>query len=71
MGFAIPIDIWLRNDLKDWAESLLNEKKIKEDGIFNSNEIKEIWNIHQSGKKGLQSELWNILIFQSWKEQWL
>ena len=71
MGFAMPIDIWLRNDLKDWAESLLNEKKIKEDGIFNSNEIKEIWNIHQSGKKGLQSELWNILIFQSWKEQWL
>ncbi|MEN9349450.1 MAG: hypothetical protein RL372_428 [Bacteroidota bacterium] len=71
MGFAIPIDIWLKNELKDWAESLLNEKRIKEDGIFNSNEIKEIWNNHQSGEKGLQSELWNILIFQSWKEQWL
>ena len=69
MGFGIPIDSWLRGPLVDWAKSLLNEKKINERGILNFNEVKKIWNLHLSGKYNLQHELWNILMFQAWEDE--
>ena len=69
MGFGIPIDTWLRGPLIGWAEELLNEKKINEKGILNYKEVKKVWDKHQSGKYNLQHELWNILMFQAWEEE--
>ena len=66
MGFGIPIGSWLRGPLKDWAEELLNEKRMKNEGFFNSNLIREKWEEHQSGKKNWQYHLWIVLMFQSW-----
>ena len=68
MGFGIPIDVWLRGPLRDWAENLLNEKKIKQDNYFNAKLIKNKWNDHISGKRNWQYHLWDILMFQAWKE---
>ena len=66
MGFAVPIDAWLRGPLREWAESLLNEKSLQQDGYFNSDLIRSKWNEHLSGKKNWQNHLWNVLMFQSW-----
>jgi len=66
MGFGVPIENWLRGPIKDWAENLLNEKKLKQDGIFNSKIIRDKWQDHLSGKKNWHHDLWNILMFQSW-----
>ena len=66
MGFAIPIDSWLRGELKDWAENLLNEKKLEQQGYFNSKLIRKKWIEHLSGKKNWQSDLWDVLMFQAW-----
>lgn len=68
MGFGVPIDSWLRGPLKDWAENLLNEKKLRQEGYFNEKLIKDKWIEHQSGKKNWQYQLWDILMFQSWLE---
>jgi asparagine synthase (glutamine-hydrolysing) len=68
MGFAIPLDDWLRNDLRDWASSLLNEEKIVRDGYLNPNIITKIWEEHLSKKYNWGSRLWNILVFQMWIE---
>lgn len=66
MGFAAPIDTWLRGPLKDWAESLLNETKLRQEGYLNADIIRKKWNEHLSGKKNWQYHLWNILMFQAW-----
>ena len=66
MGFAAPIDTWLRGPLKDWAESLLNETRLRQEGYFNSDIIRNKWDEHLSGKKNWQHHLWNVLMFQSW-----
>ena len=69
MGFGVPIDNWLRGELRDWAESLLNETRLKNEGYFDHNYIKKIWNEHLFEKKNWQHQLWDILMFQSWLDK--
>ena len=68
MGFAVPIDSWLRGPLRDWAESLLEEKKLAEDQYLDPVPIRKKWAEHLSGKKNWQYHLWTILMFQAWRE---
>jgi len=66
MGFSIPIGIWLRGPLRDWAEGLLNSDRLKKEGYLNADLVQEKWNEHLSGKRDWQNLLWNILMFQAW-----
>jgi asparagine synthase (glutamine-hydrolysing) len=66
MGFGMPIDEWLRGDLRDWAESLLNRDRLVRDGYFNPDPILEKWHEHLSCRRNWAHQLWNILIFQMW-----
>jgi asparagine synthase (glutamine-hydrolysing) len=68
MGFGVPISSWLRGPLKDWAESILSEEKIKNAGLLNYEIIKKKWDEHQSGKRNWQYHLWDVLMFQAWYE---
>ena len=64
-GFAIPIDQWFRNELKHLAyESLFRAN----DGIFDVNFLKKIWQQHQSGHYDRSAHLWSILMFRRWQE---
>ena len=71
MGFGIPLDAWLRGPLRDWAEDLLDEKKIKRDGFLNPEPIKKLWREHLSGRRNWQYLLWDVLMFQDWKQRWM
>jgi len=68
MGFAVPIDSWLRGPLKDWAEALLNESRLKKEGYLNPEPIRKKWMEHLSGQNNWEYYLWDILMFESWLE---
>lgn len=66
MGFAAPIDPWLRGPLRPWAEELLSERRLAKDGLLNVNRIRMHWRQHLSGERNWQDFLWNVLVFQDW-----
>ena len=65
-GFSVPIHEWLRGPLHDWADALLAEKQLRDDGLFDPGAVRAAWQQHLSGRRNLQHELWSILMFQAW-----
>ncbi|HVB99765.1 MAG TPA: XrtA/PEP-CTERM system amidotransferase [Candidatus Dormibacteraeota bacterium] len=63
-GFSIPIDRWLRQDLREGAHDALFGI---EDGILNPSFLKTIWEQHQSGRCDRSAELWAVLMFRKWQ----
>ncbi len=68
-GFGVPIDAWLKGPLRGWAESLLAEQRLKDEGFFNPKPILQKWQEHLTGKRNWQYHLWDILMFEAWLEE--
>ena len=65
-GFAVPIGRWLRKELRDWGEALLEPGALRQQGYFNVEAVRGRWRQHLSGKQNWEHQLWSILMFQAW-----
>lgn len=66
MGFGVPINRWLRNELKDWAEALLEPAFMQNEGYLKPEPIQRLWKEHLSGTRNHHYALWPVLMFQAW-----
>jgi asparagine synthase (glutamine-hydrolysing) len=69
MGFGAPVESWLRGPLREWAETLLGEKRLNREGYLNAAPIRRRLTEHMSGARNWQHSLWAALMFQSWLER--
>lgn len=68
-GFSVPLASWLRGPLKDWAEELLSESRLRNEGYLEVTPIRTRWEEHLSGARNWQEDLWAVLMFQQWLER--
>lgn len=69
-GFAMPVGNWLRGPLKDWAEDLLDEKALREDGLLDAGRIRKTWQAHLDGQGNHGEALWVVLMLRAWQKRW-
>jgi len=65
-GFAIPVSQWLRKELRDWAETLLDERRMRQEGYWDVTPIRQAWTDHLEGRQDYSFQLWGVLMFQAW-----
>ena len=70
MGFGLPIGPWLRGALAPWAEHLLDERRLRDQGLLDPVPIRRAWDLHRTGRRDLGYELWDVLVLQSWIDRW-
>jgi asparagine synthase (glutamine-hydrolysing) len=68
-GFGAPIGGWLQGPLRDWAEALLDQQRLRRDGYFEPTIISALWQQFRAGNTGLHKRLWSVLMFQSWLDE--
>jgi asparagine synthase (glutamine-hydrolysing) len=68
-GFSIPLAAWLRGPLRDWAEALLSEQRLRSEGYFDVKTIRMAWHAHLDGRVDHSARLWGVLMFQAWIEE--
>ncbi len=67
-GFSVPLAVWLRGPLRDWAAALLDPARLRQQGLFHAEPIVRKWQEHQAGKRDWSTHLWSILMTQAWLE---
>jgi len=70
-GFSIPIKHWLREELRDLMQDHLSEKRIKEAGFFSPEPVRRMMAAHLAGRKNYSHQLWALLVFEIWRENYL
>lgn len=70
-GFGVPIGDWLETSLKTEFESFLNEKLVKEQGLFEYEYISDIWKAHVTHQQDNYSKLWSYYVFQVWYRKYI
>jgi asparagine synthase (glutamine-hydrolysing) len=70
MGFGIPLGEWLRGPLRDWAETFLNERRLREASLLDVERVRQYWRDHLDGRHNWQYLIWDVLMLETWRERW-
>jgi asparagine synthase (glutamine-hydrolysing) len=71
MGFAIPVQKWLSQELKDLVMEYLSEKALNEHGLFKVAYVHRMLDLFISGRTDLYLKIWYLLMFQMWYKRWM
>lgn len=65
-GFGVPVDSWLKEELKDEISKMLSKDFIERQNIFNYDTVNKLLVEHLNGKENHKGKLWNLFVFQKW-----
>jgi asparagine synthase (glutamine-hydrolysing) len=69
-GFGIPLDRWLRTDLRGLVNEYLADERIRSAGLMDWKIIRQLLANFDRGDSDLAPPLWFVLAFEMWREQW-
>ena len=68
MGFGAPVEVWLTNELRDWAEALMSREALASHGLLNVDACRQLWENFAYRGRGWNRVIWNLLMFQAWHQ---
>jgi len=73
-GFSLPAAGWIVGPLRDWAEALISEDRLRAEGFFKPDAVRAAWkSLCKPGSTDIEMPffgMWSILSFQSWLDNW-
>ena len=66
MGFSAPVELWVKEGLRDWAEALLSREALAAHGLLNVGACRRLWEGYTRQGRGWDRMIWNLLMFQAW-----
>jgi len=70
MGFGVPIEQWMRKELRPWCEDLLDSSALRRQGYLDADAVSRIWREYLAGENNWNYYLWDVLMFQAWLGEW-
>lgn len=70
-GFAVPVDYWLANDLKEMVDDLLSESRIRARGMFRPAKVRSLVDEHRRGTRDWSAQIWQFLTLELWMQRFL
>ena len=67
----IEVNNWLKEDLKSWSEKVLSKSNIEKYGYLNYEKVNQLRLEHLKANNYSYTNLWNIIMFQTWLESYL
>ncbi len=71
MGFGVPLDRWLRNELKQMTREILLEKRTVERGLFREKAIHQLIEEHQTRRADHSYRIWALLFLELWQRMFI
>lgn len=65
-GFGVPVSIWLKDELKDWAYDHLSCETNLKHNFFNQKVVDDTFKEHVDGRVNNEYKLWYLIQFNQW-----
>ena len=71
MGFGVPIDHWLRNELRDFAYDMLLSPRSIQRGYFKKEVVERLLHEHVNKVRAWHYPIWNLLMLELWHRMFI
>lgn len=71
MGFDMPLSSWFRKDFSVLAKDILFSQESRQRNIFDLDSIDNLLSIHQKAGRDVSPNLWSLVFFEKWCQNWL
>ena len=70
-GFRLPIEVWLKNELKEFTEDIILGKTFHDRGLFNRVFVEKMWSDFITGRRDYAHHIWQLLILEVWFQKYI
>jgi len=71
MGFGVPIDRWIRNELREMCYDVMLSSTARGRGLFRQEAVLKLLDDHNSGRHANQYRIWALLCLELWFGMWI
>jgi len=71
MGFGVPIDEWLKGELKEFAHDTLLSAQARQRGLITPAYVTSMLDEHCGGIRLHHTRLWALLMLELWFQMWI